>query len=58
MATVDIVSARPTTSTGSPTRSLPRSTAPVTTVPRPEMVSTFSIGIRNGSSSSRGGTGT
>ena len=36
----------------SPTRSVPRSIAPVTTVPRPLIVSTFSIGIRNGSPSS------
>src|SRR4051812_40519610 len=58
VATVATVGPRPTTSTGSPTRSVPRSIFPVTTVPRPLMVSTFSIGIRNGSPSSRGGTGT
>ena len=40
----------PTTSTGVADRNTPRSTAPVTTVPRPLMVSTLSIGIRNGSS--------
>ena len=39
----------------SPTRSTPCSIAPVTTVPRPVMVSTFSIGIRNGRSRTRVG---
>ncbi|MDT4883850.1 hypothetical protein FQZ97_1199310 [compost metagenome] len=58
VATLATVGPSPTTSTASPARSEPRSTAPVTTVPRPLMVSTFSIGIRNGSPSSRSGTGT
>ena len=47
----------PTISTSSPTLTRPRSTLPVTTVPRPEMVNTSSIGIRNGLSVSRSGSG-
>jgi hypothetical protein len=58
IAVLVTVGPSPTTSTVSPSFSEPRSTAPVTTVPRPLMVSTFSIGIRNGSPSSRSGTGT
>ena len=58
MATEATVSPSPTTSTGEPTASMPRSTAPVTTVPRPLIVSTFSMGIRNGSSKARSGSGT
>ena len=42
------VAPSPMTSTASPDRTWPRSTAPVTTVPRPVMVSTFSTGMRNG----------
>jgi hypothetical protein len=42
----------------SPTRTWPRSIAPVTTVPRPVMVSEFSTAIRNGASTYRSGTGT
>ena len=38
----------PTISISSPTLMMPRSTRPVTTVPRPEMENTSSIGIRNG----------
>jgi len=38
----------PMSSTGSPTRTWPRSIAPVTTVPRPVMVMEFSTAIRNG----------
>ncbi len=48
----------PRTLTRSPMRTLPRSTAPVTTVPRPVMVSTFSTGSRNGASVYRTGMGT
>lgn len=48
----------PSTCTRSPTRIRPRSTAPVTTVPRPVMVSTFSTGSRNGASVYRSGVGT
>ena len=48
----------PTTSTVSPARTVPRSTAPVTTVPRPVIESTFSTGSRNGASVYRAGTGT
>jgi hypothetical protein len=48
----------PSTSTVSPTRTTPRSTAPVTTVPRPAIVNTLSIGMRNGASRNRSGTGT
>jgi hypothetical protein len=40
------------------TLTIPRSTRPVTTVPRPEMLNTSSIGIRNGLSMSRTGSGT
>jgi hypothetical protein len=36
---------------------IPRSTRPVTTVPRPEIVNTSSTGIRNGLSISRLGSG-
>jgi hypothetical protein len=36
---------------------IPRSTRPVTTVPRPEIVNTSSTGIRNGLSISRFGSG-
>ena len=36
---------------------MPRSTRPVTTVPRPEIVNTSSTGIRNGLSISRFGSG-
>ncbi len=36
---------------------MPRSTRPVTTVPRPEIVNTSSIGIRNGRSLARSGCG-
>jgi hypothetical protein len=36
---------------------LPLSTRPVTTVPRPVIVNTSSIGIRNGLSSARAGSG-
>ena len=41
----------------SPTLTMPRSTLPVTTVPRPEMENTSSTGIRNGLSISRLGSG-
>ena len=37
--------------------SLPRSTRPVTTVPRPVMVNTSSMGMRKGLSMSRSGVG-
>ena len=46
-----------TISTSSPTLTMPRSTRPVTTVPRPEIVNTSSIGIRNGRSFARSGCG-
>jgi hypothetical protein len=36
---------------------MPRSTRPVTTVPRPEIENTSSTGIRNGMSSGRAGCG-
>ena len=45
----------PTISTSSPTLISPCSTRPVTTVPRPVIVNTSSIGIRNGLSTSRVG---
>jgi hypothetical protein len=41
----------------SPTLTMPRSTRPVTTVPRPEIENTSSIGIRNGWSTGRSGCG-
>jgi hypothetical protein len=47
----------PTISTVSPTFTMPRSTRPVTTVPRPEIENTSSIGIRNGMSIGRSGCG-
>ena len=47
----------PTISTSSFTLTMPRSTRPVTTVPRPVMVKTSSTGIRNGLSVSRTGSG-
>ena len=47
----------PTISISVPTSILPCSTRPVTTVPRPVIVNTSSIGIRNGLSASRTGSG-
>ena len=47
----------PTISISSPTLTTPRSTRPVTTVPRPEIENTSSIGIRNGLSFGRSGCG-
>ena len=47
----------PTISISSPTLMMPRSTRPVTTVPRPEIENTSSTGIRNGSSIARSGCG-
>jgi hypothetical protein len=47
----------PTISISFPTSILPCSTRPVTTVPRPVIVKTSSIGIRNGLSASRTGSG-
>ncbi len=47
----------PTISSSSPTLTTPRSTRPVTTVPRPEIENTSSIGIRNGWSTARSGVG-
>src|SRR5213082_2430130 len=41
-----LVSRKPTISTSSPTLILPRSIRPVTTVPRPEIENTSSIGIK------------
>ena len=51
------VSLKPTISISSPTLTTPRSTRPVTTVPRPEIEKTSSIGIRKGLSVSRTGSG-
>jgi hypothetical protein len=45
VTTVLTVSLNPTISTSSPTLMIPRSTRPVTTVPRPEIVNTSSTGI-------------
>ena len=47
----------PTISTSSFTLMMPRSTRPVTTVPRPVIVKTSSTGMRNGLSVSRTGSG-
>ena len=47
----------PTMSTVSLTLTMPRSIRPVTTVPRPVIVKTSSIGMRNGFSMSRTGSG-
>src|SRR5438552_1160352 len=52
------VSRRPTISISSPTLTMPRSTRPVTTVPRPEIEKTSSIGRRKSLSISRCGSGT
>ena len=52
-----VVGRMPTISTSSPTLTMPRSTRPVTTVPRPEIENTSSIGIRNGLSIGRSGCG-
>jgi hypothetical protein len=51
------VAFRPTISISSPTFTMPRSTRPVTTVPRPEIENTSSTGIRNGWSIGRSGCG-
>ena len=51
------VSPRPTISTTSPTFTVPRSTRPVATVPRPVIENTSSIAIRNVFSVSRSGVG-
>ena len=51
------VSSIPTISISSPTFTIPRSTRPVTTVPRPVIEKMSSIGIRNGLSTGRGGVG-
>ena len=53
----EVSSAIPTTSTSSPTRTCPRSTRPVATVPRPVIENTSSTGIMNGLSLSRSGVG-
>ena len=58
MTTVFCVSGwMPTISTSLPLSILPCSIRPVTTVPRPVIVKTSSIGIRNGLSTSRSGSG-
>jgi hypothetical protein len=54
---VFVVSLMPTISISSPTFTIPRSTRPVTTVPRPEIENTSSIGIRNAPSTARSGSG-
>src|SRR5579884_1784324 len=51
------VSRIPTISTSSPTFTFPRSTRPVTTVPRPLIPKTSSMGMRKGLSTSRTGVG-
>ena len=48
---------KPMISTASPTLTLPRSIRPVPTVPRPLIENTSSMGIRNGLSISRTGSG-
>ena len=57
VTTVFRVSPKPTISISSPTFTTPRSTRPVTTVPRPVIVNTSSTLIRNGLSTSRNGSG-
>ena len=52
-----IIEIRPTISTSSPGFNTPLSTLPVTTVPRPDIVNTSSIGIRKGLSTSLCGVG-
>lgn len=51
------MSFKPTISTSSLTFNVPRSTRPVTTVPRPEIVNTSSIANKNGLSVLRSGNG-
>src|SRR4030095_15191077 len=55
--TVLLVGLIPTISHSSPVFTIPCSTRPVTTVPRPVIENTSSIGIRNGRSSARFGSG-
>ena len=57
VTTVFWVARRPTISTSSPTFTWPCSTLPVTTVPRPVMDMTSSIGMRNVLSIGRSGSG-
>ena len=58
VTTVVVVLGRiPTISTFSPTLTVPCSTLPVATVPRPVMVNTSSTGIKNGLSITRSGSG-
>ena len=58
VTTVVVVLGRiPTISTFSPTLTVPCSTRPVATVPRPVMVNTSSTGIKNGLSITRSGSG-
>ena len=57
VTTVFLSVPNPTSSTSSPTFTLPRSIRPVATVPRPVIENTSSTGIRNGLSTSRSGTG-
>ena len=54
---VVFVSAKPTSSTVSPTNTVPLSILPVETVPRPVIENTSSIAIKNGLSISRSGVG-
>ncbi len=56
MQTVFVVSFIPIISISSPTFTIPLSTRPVTTVPRPEIENTSSIGIKNGLSIGRSGS--
>ena len=57
MTTVFCVSLIPTISISSPVFTIPCSIRPVTTVPRPVIENTSSIGIRKGLSSARSGSG-
>ena len=57
VTTVLVVSWMPTISTSSPVLTIPCSTRPVATVPRPVIEKMSSIGIRKGLSSSRTGSG-
>ncbi len=57
VTTVFFSAPNPTSWSSSPLLTLPRSTRPVATVPRPVIENTSSTGIRNGLSVSRTGSG-
>ncbi len=57
VTTILRVGLTPTSSTSSPTLTMPRSMRPVATVPRPLIPNTSSTGMRNGLSTARSGVG-